>query len=354
MPSNARDIFEALPQGRHSSYMTSSSTDGEPRGHSKAVRVALIAVKLVVSVSLLAYLFSRVDTARLAMKIRDASVPWLGAALALYLLMILASAWRWQRLFKAQRLSVSGGTLVRSYLVATFFNNFLPSNIGGDVVRIRDTAGVAGSKTVATTIVVIDRAIGLIGLLFVAALGASAAWLAGGAVPVWPTVLWSGFAAFSAGLLVPIARPGAVARLLAPARRIHMEWVEERMARMTSAFSRFRQQPVALLACLGGAVVVQLTLVAFYAAVAYSIAIPIPLAQLAVLVPVSFVVQMLPVSVNGFGVREATFSYYFTLLGLPVDSALALSLLGYATILTFSLSGAVVYGTEGRPRKLRR
>ncbi len=57
---------------------------------------------------------------------------------------------------------------------------------------------------------------------------------------------------------------------------------------------------------------------------------------------------MVPVSVNGFGVREATFSYYFVSLGLPVDSALALSLLGYATILAFSLSGAVVYGTRRR------
>jgi hypothetical protein len=127
-----------------------------------------------------------------------------------------------------------------------------------------------------------------------------------------------------------------------------MEWVQERLARMTAAFSRFRERPAALLACLGGAVVVQAVLVAFYAAVAYSIRIPIPISQLAVLVPVSFVVQMVPVSVNGFGVREATFSYYFVSLGLPVDSALALSLLGYATILAFSLSGAVVYGTRRR------
>ena len=49
-------------------------------------------------------------------------------------------------------------------------------------------------------------------------------------------------------------------------------------------------------------------LVRFYAAVARSLAIPVPFAHLAVLVPVSFVVQMLPVSVNGLGVREAVFS----------------------------------------------
>ena len=63
--------------------------------------------------------------------------------------------------------------LTQSFLVATFFNNFLPSNIGGDVVRITDTAKAAGSKTLATTVVLIDRGIGLLGLALMAATGAS-------------------------------------------------------------------------------------------------------------------------------------------------------------------------------------
>ena len=48
--------------------------------------------------------------------------------------------------------------------------------------------------------------------------------------------------------------------------------------------------------------------------------------DLAVIVPLSFIVQMLPVSVNGFGVREATFSFYFTRVGLSMESALLVSL----------------------------
>jgi hypothetical protein len=67
---------------------------------------------------------------------------------------------------------------------------------------------------------------------------------------------------------------------------------------------------------------------------------------MAVLVPLSFVVQMLPVSLNGFGVREATFTYYFRMLGLPLESALVFSLLGTATIMFFSLSGAAAYVTR--------
>ena len=59
--------------------------------------------------------------------------------------------------------------------------------------------------------------------------------------------------------------------------------------------------------------------------------------------PISFIVQMLPVSMNGFGVREATFGFYFTRLGLPLESALLVSFIGAALILLFSLSGGIVY-----------
>jgi uncharacterized integral membrane protein len=88
---------------------------------------------------------------------------------------------------------------------------------------------------------------------------------------------------------------------------------------------------------------VQGVLVLFYVAIARSMAIPIGFSELAVIVPVSFIVQMLPVSMNGFGVREATFGFYFTRLGLPLESALLVSFMGAALILLFSLSGGIIY-----------
>jgi glycosyltransferase 2 family protein len=65
--------------------------------------------------------------------------------------------------------------------------------------------------------------------------------------------------------------------------------------------------------------------------------------DLAVIVPLSFVVQLLPISVNGFGVREATFSFYFSRIGQPIESALLVSLVAQALVMAFSLLGAIVY-----------
>jgi hypothetical protein len=69
--------------------------------------------------------------------------------------------------------------------------------------------------------------------------------------------------------------------------------------------------------------------------------------HLAVIVPVSFIVQMAPVSVNGFGIREAVFSFYFSRLGLSIESAMAVSFTGAVLIMVFSLSGAVAYVARG-------
>src|SRR6185295_508647 len=92
-----------------------------------------------------------------------------------------------------------------------------------------------------------------------------------------------------------------------------------------------------------GALIVQGLVVAFYSGIVHSLGIPITWWDLAVIVPLSLVVQMLPLSLNGFGVREAAFSLYFSRIGLPIESGVLLSLVGAALMMLFSLSGAAVY-----------
>jgi uncharacterized protein (TIRG00374 family) len=311
--------------------------DARPRAGRHAL---LWAIKLAVSGGLLYLLLSRVDLNRLWQTARGASVTLLATALLLYLAMILLSAWRWGLLLHAQHVRIGFSALTRSFLVATFFNNFLPSNIGGDVIRIRDTAGAAGSKTLATTVVLVDRGLGLLGVVFVAASGATLAARMSAAIgPMAPGLLW-GVLALAIALAAPVVLlPHGIGRLLRPLRAIHQEWVEERIERLTSALARFRDQPRALAACFAGAIVVQGLIVGFYWAIATALGLQVPLAHLAIVVPMSLVVQMLPMSVNGFGVREATFGFYFTRLGQPLESALALSFIGAALIMIFSTSG---------------
>jgi uncharacterized membrane protein YbhN (UPF0104 family) len=320
---------------------------------SSARRYVLLAAKLSVSIILLAILFSRIDVGRLWGTARLASLPWLLAALLIYGVNLLASTWRWKLLLDAQDVPFKRRALLGSFLVASFFNNFLPSNIGGDFIRIGDTARAAGSKTLATTVVLADRVLGLMALVLVAAVGATAAGqLHPAAAPIWPVWLWAGFLIGAAASAPAVLAPDGFGRLLQPLTVFHPEWVGDRIEQLTSALARFRDQPGALAQCFLGAVFVQATMVVFYFAVAYALHLDVALSDLAVVVPISFVVQMLPVSLNGFGVREATFSFYFSRIGHPIESALLVSLVAQALIMLSSLSGAAVYIWRSRHHTL--
>jgi uncharacterized membrane protein YbhN (UPF0104 family) len=319
---------------------------------SSARRYVLLAVKLSISIALLVVLFWSIDLGSLWTTAKLASVPWLLVALLIFAVNVGAAAWRWRLLLGAQHVHVRLRSLLSSCLVANFFNNFLPSNIGGDVIRIKDTARPAGSKTLATTVILVDRALGMIALVLVAAMGATAAGHAHpSAAPIWPLWLWAGFLLAAAACAPVVFAPDGFGRLLQPLTVFHPEWVGDRIEKLTGALARFRDQPAALAACFGGAVFVQAAVVVFYYAVAYALHLNVAFTDLAVIVPVSFVVQMLPVSLNGFGVREATFSFYFTRIGQPIEAALLMSLVAQALVMLFSLTGAAVYISRARGQR---
>ena len=324
----------------------------QPIPRSTTRRALGMIAKLAVSITLLVFLFSRsgVDASKLWAEARRASVIWLVVALGVYALNMIASAWRWHLLLQAQNVPVRQRTLFNSLMVAAFFNNFLPSNIGGDVIRIRDTARITRSKTLAATVVLVDRGLGLMALVLISAFGATmAAQLHGsGASQIWPSWLWATFFIGTALSVPAVFAPAGVGRLLQPLTVFHREWIAERIDTMIGTLGRFRSQPSALLGCFGGALVVQGLVVVFYAAIAHALHVPIRNSDLAVIVPLSIVAQMLPVSVNGFGVREATFTLYFTRIGLPTASGILLSLVGAALMMFVSLFGAAIYVTRNR------
>ena len=275
-------------------------------------------------------------------RVKGMHPTWIVTALAAYAATQSLGVWRWQRLLRAQHVEVESKRLTESIWVGMFFNNFLPSNIGGDVVRIADTAPAAGSKTLATTVIIVDRMLGLTALVIVAATGAFTASLFGVHIP---GARWL-FVAAAVGLVAAIfviAMPQLVGHLLLPVRALNKPWLTERAQRLEDAVIRFRKAPSALAGAFAGALVVQITIVAFYLLTAEGLSVPLPVFLGAVLIPVSLVVQMAPVSINGFGVREAVFAFFFRRFGLPTDAAVALSLVSTGMVMGLSLVGGFFF-----------
>lgn len=314
-------------------------------------RALLLGFKIAVSVALLAYLFTtKTNLGALLNRVRTGDPLLFALAVVLYSAMLALSAWRWRLLLKAKGLPVPLSRLTSSYLVASFFNNFLPTNIGGDVIRVRDSSRLTGT-TAATSlaVVAVDRILGFGALYVLAAFafvlgGPGVRHLAGARV-----VLLGLFLVFAC-LAWVFFRPGSASRLMALSGLNHLPWAREQFETIQAAVHVYRERLGTVWAAFAASLALQTFSVLYYFAVARALRIALPLSACFLMVPLCTLLQTVPVSFNGWGLREALFTHYFDQIGLPSDSAIAFSVVGAGLIVLLSLSGAVVWASRGTPQ----
>ncbi len=309
-------------------------------------RAALLTLKIGVSLALLTYLFSTTDLRALEDRVRTADLLDLLGAVLFYSAMLALAAWRWRLLLAGLGRTAPMRQLTASYLIATFFNNFLPSNIGGDIVRVRDGSKLTGSTTSSLAVVGIDRILGFGALYLLAAIAfgmapAPVRGLAGA------RAVLLGLALLFAVLAYVFFRPGTAGRLMEVSRLNSIGWARERFETVQGAVHAYRERVGVIWAAAAASLAVQALAVLYYLAVARALGIPLPASAAFLMVPLCTLLQALPVSFNGWGLREGLFALYFSQIGLPRASALAFSLVGAGLMVLLSLSGAVVWMTRG-------
>ena len=314
------------------------------------MRLFNLIFRILVSAAFLYWVLSDVDLDRLGQMVLDASPAPLVLALLLYFVGVIGvGTVRWKLLLGSQGVQAPFGYLLSSYMVATFFNNVLPTNIGGDVFRIADAALYTKSKTLSSAIVFVDRLIGFAGL-FALALGAVA--FGGEVVQSLPGIewLWLGLGAVTAVVMVVLVVPEVVEWSLKPLHHLRSEWINERIGVVTSALFQFRRQIPALLKALFVSLLIQGSIVFFYYLIAHAMDIALPLDYCFLIIPLVLVVQLFP-SINGFGVRESAFVFFFKAIGLSAEQGVSLSFVSTGIIIVLSLAGGIIYATGNRRRR---
>src|SRR4030067_1567001 len=121
-------------------------------------------LRIVVSASLIAYLIKSQfkDFKTIIDMIKTVNIPLFLAAASIHIFGVWISAVRWQIILKTQGIRISQGYLSSSFLIGSFFNNVLPTSIGGDIFRSLDIANKAGvSVGKSASVLVIDRFAGV-------------------------------------------------------------------------------------------------------------------------------------------------------------------------------------------------
>jgi uncharacterized protein (TIRG00374 family) len=309
-------------------------------------RTLLFILKLALSLGGLAavFLLSRAKFPEIGRTLAAASWGWLAVAFSLHTLGLLFSAYRWQILAKAQGDHIPLGYLVKSYIVGRFFNTFLPTSVGGDVVRMWDGAKYSTSFVKSSAIVVVERMTGII-VLFVFALLASLLRLdMARRIPVIGIALLLG----AAGLVAIAAffLP-AVGRLLrkSPARSI-LRRLFDKLRLFRDTITDYRSHPAAFLRATVWAVLLQLNVVIYYILIGRSLGLSIPALDYFVFIPLVLLLQIVPVTINGLGVREGAYVAVFAFYGLSASTAWSFAVVEIAFGLIVGLLGAALYAAR--------
>uniref|UniRef100_A4WQI7 Flippase-like domain-containing protein n=1 Tax=Cereibacter sphaeroides (strain ATCC 17025 / ATH 2.4.3) TaxID=349102 RepID=A4WQI7_CERS5 len=297
-----------------------------------------LVLKATVTGVLIAGLLWSIDLVHVAERMARFDPGLLALALAAVLAAILLSAWKWGLILAARGHPLPFLRLVRHYLVGLFFNNLLPSTIGGDAVRAWETSRDTGEVPEAVGSVLTERLIAGAALGLTAAIGLP--FTATGAHLGWLVLLFLAINLALAGIVLLPHVAEKITRGLLPKQ---FPDVADTVLRTVGAVRTTISTPAILGRVLGLSILFQILVAAVNAALFSAMGTPVPLAACIILTPMIFTITMIPVSLSGLGVREAAYVYFFAQVGVRPEEAILASLSFFFIVGLASLPGAPLF-----------
>jgi glycosyltransferase 2 family protein len=300
----------------------------------------LRAARVVLALVLLGVLLHYAGWQHLLETVRGASWPLLAAALGITGLRLPLLAWRWQWALAGCQRRARFWSLLLWYTEACFFNLLLPSALGGDAVRAWRLARASGASVSVSTVLA-ERVLGLVALVALAAVGLILAPAGLRRPDVY--VL----------LLVMVAACGVACAILFYPRwaRSVAGAMEQRgwsgparfVTEAAESLWRLRSSWTALLGVALLSLVMQLLGVIAAYVTGRALGLDLGLQPYLVVLPIAWLLGMIPLTPNGVGTREAVSVVLLGAVGVPAAAAVAFSLLSFALTVTFALMGALVH-----------
>jgi uncharacterized protein (TIRG00374 family) len=292
-------------------------------------------LRLAISLALILWIVRAVEWRDLARTVRATDPVYLALSLVADQVLVLISAWKWQILLRARSQHASLATCYRLYLIGFFFSTFLPTNVGGDVVRAYSMGRRTGRATDALASVFVERFTGITALVVFALIGipfsghglyaAPVSWAVGAVVAAYLLLLWA-----------VLDR-----RLLRVTRRRTDLPLVGKIVQFQEALHAYRGPRAVLARCLALSLLFYSisALNLYFSARAFHAGLGIRDALL--VTPVVLIIVLLPISIGGLGLMELSYVLILGRLGISPGAALSTALLIRMKGILLSVSGGL-------------
>ena len=299
-----------------------------------------VALKLIFGLLLLAALGWFVDWRKSLVILAGISPYWIVVLLLISFILVAVSCIKWQMFLRVRGESVSLWKLIDLYLIGYFFNNFAPSNVGGDLARSYILGSHIGSQTDSFGTVFLERFTGYAALICMALTAAC----------VRPdllvnrslAILLAGMAAGLGCMLLLVVSSTAQGWVNTALGRFKGNRVVEKLARFVEVVFSFQAHRAIMIKAMLLSVLFHLFTIINTQVACLALGIEINIFDLAVLVPVVLLISAVPVSMNALGIMEGAFVLFLGMAGVETAAALSVALILRAKNLLLAVFGGLL------------
>ena len=306
----------------------------------KKGKVLLLSLKFLLTGSLITWIAIQADWQSITAMLVEADAWLLGAAVAAHAVSFMLLNIRWWSLLrhlapKIRLLDTSG-----SFYLGLFANNFLPTGMGGDVLRILRMRGqhLSGKSLLASS--VMDRAVGLAGVLMI---GITALYFFTSPVlqGVSTVLLLAVLVAIPIGFAIFFS--SRVADFLSRMEiRLRDHRLSMEVLHTLRQMQAFRLAGWRLVQAFSLTLILQSLVALCYAMLGSALGSEVGISAYFVMIPILFIAINLPISIGGIGVREGTFVTLMVTAGMDQQTAIGVSVLYLALLLALTVPGGLV------------
>ena len=312
-----------------------------------------VLLRISISIILLVLLFklNKIDLPALVRDIKGADKLLLTVGFMIFFSVYVLGFLRWRMLLAATEIVIPTKKLISSFCGGIFFSIFLPSTIGGDLVRTADLAGHTKKTKEVVASVFLDRLSGYIGLVLVIL----PALLCGRNLVLDRVVLTSVFTIVMLLIVILLVLfnnfiYNKIAKFLsAPGAGK----IKEMIRSMHQEIHVFRNHKKMLIGNLAISFLIQLCAPLSVYFIGLALGIKINLIYFFVFIPIIGAITLLPIAIGGLGLREGLFVVYFAKAGVIKQLALAMSLLSFSCVVFYGAIGGLIYVLTVHHRRLQ-
>jgi len=298
----------------------------------------IFGLKIFITLLLCGFLIYKGDWQHIFEKLQEIRLSLLSILVALILTGILISTIKWRLLLSVHKVHYSFLTLLKYNMIALFLNNFLPTKIGGDFYRVYKTYYNENSKTGAVVAIVAERYTGLFALVTLGTIGGIIGSIRYASMLLAYAVILGVIIICCLVAFVIILHIKKVKSWL-----LRLKWFPDKIKQLIDNIGEYQRSPVRTILTLVISFIFHCTVIFKFYLLIYLLHENCNFLDLAVVMTISTLVAMIPVSLNGIGIMDTSFIYTIGTYGVSYDAALMAMILNRALLILFSLFGGLLY-----------